>query len=291
MNARIAALLLSRLVGLPWIDKTAGLVRVAKKKLVSGKEIRFPVGCNVTDAVACHPSSVAELSPDTNFISVLYFEDRGAVVVNRTKTKGTSYTSKLRLVVWVNTPKLGDACATGDAVQLLAQAAIEGDGRRYNSGVFRSVLHRITSVAVKDAGIFSRYTYDDAGRQLFAHPFDYFALDIDTEFRLIAGCEEDLNIDPTECWTPVPGSVTPPTPQCPVVRTCGDPSTGDILIWNGAAWMPGSSQAVTDMLARVVAIEAQLNGYSLGDPDINGQIPITRTVPTVVDLKLSTTEP
>jgi hypothetical protein len=98
--------------------------------------------------------------------------------------------------------------------------------------------------------------------------------------------------DPTEIEIPSLG--------CPPIRMCEAPEDGQTIQWNAAEgkWEPvdmptggGGDTDLTAVLARLTALETQLAGYTLGTPDVDGQVPITRTTPTTVNLKIQTQEP
>jgi len=47
---------------------------------------------------------------------------------------------------------------------------------------------KVNQELVKSAAIFSKYSYDEAVTQYLMYPFDYFALDITTDFLINKSC-------------------------------------------------------------------------------------------------------
>lgn len=198
MNAAIAELIKARITSIAAVDKIGGLVRPISRVMEGNKVKTFPVACNVTDPLSCDEETLKELTPTSGYRSIIYFEDRGAPQKTVHRTLGIWFTSKLRLVCWMDTTKIGPACTSGDEVEMEMIAAIEGDKYHYNSGIYQGIRHKC-SPAEKSPSIFSKYTYDEANRQFLHWPFDYFALDIDTSFRTIVSCVEPVELDPQTC--------------------------------------------------------------------------------------------
>jgi hypothetical protein len=198
MNAAIAELLKLRLQGFSYVEKLAGLVRSVSFER-AGKTIVLPVGADVQAPLQCGDAEILDLVPDERYGVIVFFEDRGLVPV-KSRTRGLSWTSSLRLVCWVNTAKLGGDVNAGDKVmQQFLQAINHGP---YNVDPFIGVRHRTTGVAAKGATIFGAYTFPDSSRQYLLYPFDAFALEIATEFRVKAGCEPEVSGTDVACWTP-----------------------------------------------------------------------------------------
>lgn len=198
MNALIALLLKDRISQFAYVDKLGGLVRSVSFER-AGKTIVLPVGADVQDPLQCGDAEILDLVPDERYGVIVFFEDRGLVPI-KSRTRGLSWTSSLRLVCWVNTAKLGGDANAGDKVmQQFLQAINHGP---YNVDPFIGVRHRTTGVAAKGATIFGAYTFPDSSRQYLLYPFDAFALEIATEFRVKAGCEPEVSGTDVACWTP-----------------------------------------------------------------------------------------
>lgn len=221
MNAAIAELLKLRLASFTYVDKLGGLVRPITFQR-AGKNITIPVSITVDDPLACPDSTLLELVPNEAYRLIVYFEDRG-LTPNPSRTRGMSYTSNIRLVCWVNTKKLGGDNSAGDRIMQEFLGSMRTG--MYNEGPFAGIRHKVESIPQKGAGLFSAYSYDAAVRQYLMWPFDAFAIDIATEFRLNPNC--DIPIDPTNvaCWTPP----TTRRKRNPSEFTCEellDPTTG-----------------------------------------------------------------
>ena len=190
MNATIANIILSRIIAedLPWIDKTAGLTRAITFQKTTETRT-WPMACTVDDPLACDDSELAALLPDEQYASILFFEGSSFPQRIKDRIQGVKFISRLRIVVWMNCSKLGGACNCGDLAAQNLITAIEG--RKYATGDFTYIKHSVVGGGpTRGTDIFSRYTFDEKRSQYLHFPFDYFALDIETEFRLAPGCEE-----------------------------------------------------------------------------------------------------
>lgn len=221
MNASIAELIRDRIEALSFVDKIAGLVRVVEK-VREGAKVIVPVGIEVTDPLQCEESTLLSLVPDKRYTTIVYFEDRGCTPV-KTRTRGTTWTSHIRLVCWVNTAKLNGDQLAGDKIQQRFIGAIAGS--MYNSGPFLGIKHRMEGIPAKGAAIFNQYTYDQSARPYLMHPYDAFAIDIATEFRIKPGCEDQVDVTDVNCWTP-PTTNRRRHPKDFTCEELNDPETG-----------------------------------------------------------------
>lgn len=198
MNAHIAAFLKDKIAALSYVDKIAGLVRPISFERV-GKRWTIPVGIEVTDPLNCGDSTLLDLVPSDRYRLIVYFEDRGVTTVK--ENNRTKLVSRLRLVCWVNTVKLGGDNSAGDRVMQEFAAAIPG--AMYNENGYLAIRHKVEGFPAKGKELFAAYTYDDAVRQYLMWPFDAFAIDIATDYRLDPTCEPDpIGTTDVECWTP-----------------------------------------------------------------------------------------
>lgn len=210
MNAAIASILKDYLITLVWKDKVAGLVKplVRMDPLKQGNfttSVRktFPISCDIsyTDCQS-NANLYKDLQPDSNLRSIMYFEDRG---VRWIKSEGGNdfYRSSLTLVGWVNMNKFK---FTGCYISPLLVQSIRGviPKTPVNSQVngMTRILSNITGELPKDAGIFSKYTYNEGIIQYLMYPFDYFALTIETDFAMNIACAHLIELSDDPCPTP-----------------------------------------------------------------------------------------
>lgn len=198
MNSRIASLLKDRIAEFSYVDKVAGLVRTIEYER-AGEVIKIPVATDVEDALACDDSSLRDMVPDSSYQAIVYFEDRGFVPI-RSRTRGLSYQSRLRLVCWVNTEKFNSDPDAAAKIEQQFHLALTSN--TYNFGPFAGVRHTVEGSAQRGHSIFSAYTYPDSARQYLMPPFDAFAIDVLTTLRVLRGCEDQVTVGNDECWTP-----------------------------------------------------------------------------------------
>lgn len=198
MNALLALLLKDRISQFAYVDRLAGMVRLVKYER-SGGVIAIPVAIDAEADLACDDSQQRDMVPDQAYGCMVYFEDRG-VVRTTSRTRGVSFTARLRLVCWVNTQKFGSDPTAASKIQAQFLGAIEGGP--YNSGPFIGLRHQVEGYPQSGHGIFSAYTYPEASRQYLMPPFDAFAIDIATSVRVKPGCEDDVTVSDDACWSP-----------------------------------------------------------------------------------------
>lgn len=200
MNATIAELILARLGAMPWMEKTTGLTRPVTFSGKNGtKASTLPLACNVTDPQSCTVDTAYAILPDEKYRSVVFFEGSGMPDRIAKPGIGVKYRSRLRMVVWMNCSKLGGACNCGDLAYQNIVTALDKK-MRYDSGSLLGIKHMVSGGPTRGTEIFSKYTLDEKRSQYLHFPFDFFALDIDTEFRLMPGCEESLLPETAACW-------------------------------------------------------------------------------------------
>ena len=191
MNNKIANIIVDYIKDLPWIDKLAGMTQVAKIQQTSDNrkvEKRFPISCAMEYDDACKEGCYDELAPNSKYQSVVYFED-GSFSFRERRGKRLHYESNIRLVAWLNYKLLrGAGCgSTGEYILDIIKALPDVP---QDIDAMRGVTITVTSQARRDSGIFSAYTYNEFQTQYLLIPYDYFALDIKTEFFVIPECHE-----------------------------------------------------------------------------------------------------
>ena len=192
MNNKIANIIVGYIDDLHWIDKLAGLTQVAKINQKSGDgtvEKRYPVSCAVT-LEDCVEGCYNDLAPNSAYQSVVYFEDGGLSFVRQAGNK-LYYESTLKLIAWLNYKKLGGGCgSTGnyiiDIIRALPTYPVSIDD-------LLGVNIRVVSQMIRSDSIFSQYTYNEPVTQFLLLPYDFFSLEIKTNFYLIPACVEDTS--------------------------------------------------------------------------------------------------
>lgn len=230
MNALVAQLILERIeaADLPWVDKTAALTRAISYKPPGSKvgPRILPIACTVNDPYSCDPGTVDELLPGDKYASVLFIEGDSMPAKRQGKpgierVVGPTYLSRLRIVVWLNCAKLGGACDCGGQAALNLISALTVP--KYKSGDLLDLKHEVVGGGpVRGREIFGKYTFNEDRSQYLHYPYDFFALDVQTEFRLAPGCEAKLQLGNVQCWT----APTPPRRRYADEFTCEE-LTGD----------------------------------------------------------------
>lgn len=203
MNQAIASIIKGHIEDLDFVDKIAGLTAVTtiavKNKEGDLVDKTYPIACCVT-AKECIEGAYNELMPNSKYKTVIYFEDRGITFV-RKEGRWKYYQSNLRLVCWINVAKiLGDECNSGNSCTLSAHLIAEIirvlPDFPENHTPFDHVYSEVTAQVIRNNSIFSQYTYDEKHSQYLMYPYDYFALDIQTDFAI---CLEGTSVYSSNC--------------------------------------------------------------------------------------------
>lgn len=203
MNQAIADIIRGHIEDLDFVDKIAGLTSVTyfDVKNSEGELVQkaVPIACCVT-ANDCKEGAYNDLMPDSKYKTVIYFEDRGVKFVKK-EGNWKYFQSDLRLVCWINVAKiLGDDCKSGTACTLAAHLIAEiirvlPDFPEHHTP-FGFVYSEVTSQEIRSNSIFSSYTYDEKHSQYLMYPYDYFALDVQTDFAI---CLKESTVYDSSC--------------------------------------------------------------------------------------------
>ena len=184
MNQAIASILKAYIEDLDFVEKIAGLVQKVTFK-IDGVEKSFPVACCVS-VEDCKNGAYNDLTPDSKYRSVIYFED-GGVSLSKYESNWKYYTSRLRLVGWLNVKMIlgedcGETCTY--AAHAIADIIRHLPSHPQNVAPFDFVYPEITNEIVRSNSIFANYTYNELQTQYLMAPYDFFALDIQTNFAI-----------------------------------------------------------------------------------------------------------
>lgn len=202
MNDVIAKYYMEKVQTLDWSDVTGGLVRAVsvKKPVGNNKTITqiFPVACDITNEdCQSNPDILRLFTPDSNKRAVIYFEDKG--VHSGVYNGKPKMVSRLRLVCWMNLRRFENAgCSLSFyAISSILPLLQTSNPANYD-GIIQAMFSTGISIPPKDANIFSRYTYNEF-KQFLLHPFDYFAIDIETVFDVNPSCVPALEVKDEDC--------------------------------------------------------------------------------------------
>jgi hypothetical protein len=152
----------------------------------------YPVACDVT-AEDCKEGAYNDLCPDSKYMTVIYFED-GGVEFNSRSGKFSCYTSRLRLVCWINVAKyLAECCNEGQtctaSADIIKKIICALPSQPEYISPYSKIYPVVTSQLVRSNSIFAQYTYNEKQTQYLMAPYDYFALNLTTEFCICMDCD------------------------------------------------------------------------------------------------------
>jgi hypothetical protein len=180
----------ARIEGLDFVDKIAGLVSVTYMK-IDDVQKSFPVACDVT-AEDCISGAYNDLCPNSKYRTVLYFEDGGVEFKSRSGI-WTCFTSHLRLVCWINVGKYkadccGDVLSCSASADIIKKIICALPAQPENIDPYSKFYPVVTSQVIRSNSIFANYSYNETQTQYLMSPYDYFSLNIATDFCI---CMED----------------------------------------------------------------------------------------------------
>ena len=189
MNHKIAKILKTYLEDLTWADKIAGLTQVLRVNQSEGDvktEKRIPISCDISYD-NCQQGCYDELVPNSNYRSIIYFED-GSFSFTHSQGKKKYYESRLRLVCWLNYTKMPGGCgSSGDYVIDIIKAF---PAYPVNLTDMLAFNVEVISQQPRSVNIFGQYSYNEFQTQYLMLPYDFFALDLRTTFYIISECVE-----------------------------------------------------------------------------------------------------
>jgi hypothetical protein len=183
---------------LSFADKVGGVVKVATKTDTDSNDRTvkkyFPIDCGVTHQ-ECISGKYTDLMPNSNYKSVMYFEDGGIRFIGNNIREAS-----LKLVGWLNLKKLGKTGCNGSA--LAVNTILNTLPTKYFNSppVYQRIKIEVQGEDVKSSQIFSKYSYDEDKTQFLMYPYDYFALNINVLFSISKACIVNWDVSPElEC--------------------------------------------------------------------------------------------
>lgn len=193
-----------------WVERYGGLVSSVIKKDVVGDNGQtvtkiFPVSDYTTAKECWEQGKYQALIPNSNYASVLYWEQLTPLTNQQiigAKKGVQELRARVRLVTWMNLPKLGlDSSASASAAfELITKV----NGTRMMAAPNDNIKVRFEFLEKpqKDRALFSRYSYGDEIQNQLLYPYDYFALDFNLSIFVPLNCEFSLTIsEPLTCIT------------------------------------------------------------------------------------------
>lgn len=198
-------MLRDKLASLPFIDVLAGMAQTVttQDSNLSNPEAaavvkRFPVSYDVL-GVDCQGKEIS-LNPDSSRKSIIYFEDFGISSTGRLHGQ-TGFSSNLRLICWLNRANLVGDTYTEISGRCMATIVDTLAGRSpENVGMFTRLTVDVARIPQQDAGLFGRYTYNEADRQYLRPPFEFFGIDLVCKFYVSAKCLDAINWNNPKCF-------------------------------------------------------------------------------------------
>lgn len=190
--------------GLRFIDKMAGLVVVGDKAQptdVNGAFAvsKFPISLDSDYQQCITNGCYKDLVPNSKFKGILYFEDFGTFPKPNQSGRHL-YTSKLRLVCWINNKLIqGSNCKSINHI-LITMIREELESKSiFNYGEFARIKITTAGIIENDPKLFLRYTYPEESVKFLMHPYEAFGIDLNIDYSISPSCIEELVLNPELC--------------------------------------------------------------------------------------------
>jgi hypothetical protein len=210
MNKALARVLRDKLLDLPFIEVAAGLVQTvtttdsvpnsaADEAAVSAVTKKFPVATSVIPEDFCKNGKEFRTIPNSNYRSLIYFEEFG-ISVGPKNHGHTAFTSRIRMVIWLNRKNLVGASYTDISGRCMAMIIDRLTGNNpENVDIFTRLTCEVAAILPQDASVFARYTYSEADRQYLRPPFEFFAIDFTCKYQVPSNCMDSINWNVKVC--------------------------------------------------------------------------------------------
>lgn len=203
MNVRIAEKYRALIADLNFADLTAGLTKIMRVEvpLEAGTIIKtFPVVCNTT-IDQCNKGDYIDLLPDSERKTIFFFEDLGVQFVEK-QQREFIFHSRLRLIGWINLAYFKNSgCSISGtlAANIIKAIELPPDNISGNPAMTKMRIVGINEIQ-KTVEIFLKYTaMNEEKDQYLLYPFDFFALDITTQFSVPLNCINEPEMQEPEC--------------------------------------------------------------------------------------------
>ena len=187
----------TRLAALPYAEKTAGLVKIAVRRIEGEsedgtkyllQEQRFPIAANVNGAECWRSGTYKDLAPNTSLKSVTYFEQVSPETITPETKPFTGTSVKLRLVGWFNLKKLGVTGELPPQIKYEIMSLLQNSVTVTIGARTENVRLNVNQV-ITDPSVFAKYSYEKAIiENMLLYPYSYFAIDFTATWLLQPNC-------------------------------------------------------------------------------------------------------
>lgn len=209
MVKEIAKILKERITAsqkINFLDVTAGLAqRVTYSQPIDGKATVYkylPVSYDVDSSENCYVDPETAVTPDSSKKGILYFEESGTTISKFTAVRGSSYSTNLTLVCWLNKAKLGYEKTeeiTASVISLILEAVVSPQVFA-NVGSFIKLNVKPGRINVQDSTVFNKYTYDEQATQYLRPPFEFFSIQLVITYGINPNCLNEFNLKSEICY-------------------------------------------------------------------------------------------
>lgn len=198
MNDYIGNLLANELITIPFVTKAAGCITVLSKQV--GETIKkFPCSKtiyrkNENNTVICErKEAYFDLLPNSNEAAVLYFEDL-TCKLESTNKRYDVWRSQIKLVCWLHLDKVGfeTDVLSNYTLNSIPKKLKENDN-------FLGGTAKVVEIYPKRPSPFETYDHNETNAQFLTHPFDAFALKIETVSYVKNNCLPIFELNPILC--------------------------------------------------------------------------------------------
>jgi len=195
------------LTALPYVDRYGGIVNTASRLVPIGETPEgqplydkeyFPISCGVTAKECWEEGRYQDLIPNDEFSSVVYLEQTDGMRpdgIERISGGRVFYkfTERLRLVAWLNLPRLGiEDCNGADAVTMGLIKNLNNEWDKLDEPMkIYNLKTTVVGIEPKHQNPFEKYSYNEVA-EMWLYPYDYVSIIIQVDVMLAEACLEDF---------------------------------------------------------------------------------------------------
>ena len=196
MIQRIAELLRDEIDDLVFVERTAGLVRALPITVPAEDGVVtkvMPVA--ISTGLDCEPQDMMYLTPDSDVMSIVFFED-GGTTIERRDSFFLHCRSTVRMIAWFNLRMINPDYE--DATLLMAHL-VSAVPKYLDDDDFIVAIKVEPLNELPKETVYSAYDLNLEENLYFAFPYDYGAFEFDVMYRIPPNCLDAVVIDPDVC--------------------------------------------------------------------------------------------
>lgn len=209
MVAQLISLFEDKISSLSWVERYGGLSRIFSRQLEDSVEV-FPISYN-TNPASCSEEKLRALIPDSDYLSLVYFEQISDVDTSRRnlsrKRSLVNYSVQMRFIAWINLYAIGIQ-NTNDSSYLLfpsfakvmKEKVVIPENHELKDMI--KIEPKVSNITLESkdttkSSVFDQYSFSEEAAMFF--PYDYFSATFQIDWTMNENCLSEIDINPVDC--------------------------------------------------------------------------------------------